>query len=112
MRTYVTLKQHSRKGLRLPSDSTETQNALQRSQWSIFGPLMPTAAETRHLPKCWGLPADCNATRRRYSILAEPHENVCGDYAVHPSDSRLAKIPMARGSDRSAACLCAIAKGD
>lgn len=31
MRTYVTLKQHSRKGLRLPSDSTETQNAVQRT---------------------------------------------------------------------------------
>ena len=31
MRTYVTLKQHSRKGLRLPSDSTETQNAERSS---------------------------------------------------------------------------------
>jgi hypothetical protein len=32
MRTYVTRKQHSRKGLQLPSDSTDTQNAVQRSQ--------------------------------------------------------------------------------
>ena len=32
MRTYATRKQHSRKGLWLPSDSTDTQNPVQRSQ--------------------------------------------------------------------------------
>jgi hypothetical protein len=40
MRAYVTLKQYSRKQLRLPSDSTDTQNPVERSQWSISGPLM------------------------------------------------------------------------
>jgi hypothetical protein len=65
MRTYATRKQHSRKGLELPSDSTDTLNPVQRSQKSIFGPLTPNAAATRHQPKCWVRPAICIATRGR-----------------------------------------------